>query len=183
MLYACDDTWWAMHYAETATRFRGERWTISARSRDRYDIHWVYGIDKPGLSKVTDHIHTGKNSGHQAVALAAYFGAKKILLLGFDFCRSGGKSHWHGDHPPGLGNGGKFANWVKHMGTVAPDAKKMGIEVINCSRRTAINCFPSMTIGEALNGLNGNYRFEQPGDDHQNAPRVQAADLAGASLG
>jgi hypothetical protein len=125
-------------------------WTVASASRDQYKLHWVYGLDQAGLSKSPNHIHTGFNSGYQAIGLAHLFGVKRILLLGFDFQRSRGRTHWHGDHPRGLGNGGRYPQWVKAMNQLAVDAKAVGLEIINCSRSTALTCFARSTIQEAL---------------------------------
>jgi hypothetical protein len=151
VLYACDATWWIAHFAEVSRVFRGEKWTVSARSRDQFDLHWIYGMDKPGLSKDPTMIYQGRNSGYQAVSLACLFGAARILLLGFDFARSGGKTHWHGDHPKGLGNGASsYGTWVAAMNRLSVDAAAAGIEIINCSRKTALHCFPRRAIEEVL---------------------------------
>lgn len=107
-------------------------------------------MDKPGLSKDPTYIHQGKNSGYQAISLAALFGATTIILLGFDFQRTSGKSHWHGDHPRGLGNGGNFTSWISHMNQLAKDLARANVRVINCSRKTALKCFPQVPIEDAL---------------------------------
>jgi hypothetical protein len=138
------------YFPEVARTFHGEKWTVNARARDRFDLHWIYGADSPGLAKDPTCIHQGKNSGYQAMGLAYLFGAARILLLGFDFSRDGARTHWHGDHPKGLGNGGTYPTWVAAMNSLAVDLKAAGVEVINCSRRTAINCFPRRAIEEVL---------------------------------
>jgi len=150
VLYACDDSWWGTYFPEVARAFHGEKWTINQNARDRFDLYWILGLDNAGLSRDPGIIHQGQNSGYQAVGLAYLFGAARILLLGFDFGRSFGKSHWHGDHPRGLGNGGSFAAWCAAMNLLAKDLAAAGVEVINCSRMTALTCFPRMSIEEAL---------------------------------
>jgi hypothetical protein len=40
--------------------------------------------------------------------------------------------------------------WVKHMRKAQPIMESLGIEVINCTRETAIDCFPQMPITEAI---------------------------------
>jgi hypothetical protein len=149
-LYGCDATWWNRYFPELSTCFHGEMWTVSTAARDRYGLSWIYGQDRNGLSREATSIHTGKNSGYQAISLAYLFGAKRILLLGFDFQRTGGKSHWHGDHPRGLGNGGRFPIWATAMATLARDLEGAGVEVVNCSRQTALRCFRRSTIQEEL---------------------------------
>ena len=127
-----------------------EMWTCTNLARDRFKINYIYGASNSGLSKKPGQIHTGLNSGYQAIGLAHLWGAKRVLLLGYDMMRTGGRTHWHGDHPRKMGNGGRFHEWVREMGTLAADAKKIGMEVVNCSRKTALTCFQRSTIQEAL---------------------------------
>jgi hypothetical protein len=151
VLYACDASWWIHYFAEAAgVMGPAEMWTCAARARDQFHLNYIFGSPMKGLSKRTDQIHTGYNSGYQAIGLAYLWGAKRIRLLGFDMMRSGGKTHWHGDHPKQLGNGGRFHDWCKQMAPLAADAKEAGVEIINCSRKTALTCFPRLSIQEAL---------------------------------
>ena len=149
-MYACDLTWWRVYFPEVSRTFRGEKWTVGAAARDAFDLHWVYGLDRPGLSRDPTFIHTGRNSGFQAIGLAALFGAARIILLGFDMQRTGGKSHWHGDHPRSLGQGDHYSRWAAAMNQLAKDAAAAGIEIINCSRKTALQCFPQRDLEETL---------------------------------
>jgi hypothetical protein len=125
---------------------------VASRSRDQFKLNWVYGATgKAHLAKGHTEINCGLNSGHQAVALAYFFGCTRILLLGYDMQRSNGRVHWHADHPRSkMGNGGRFHQWQKDMATVGKDLKAAGVEVINCSRKTALDCYPRATIQEAL---------------------------------
>lgn len=153
MLYACDERWWCHYFANVAAVFRGELWTIADGARQRFDLHWVMGTDNAGLAPTLDRIHTGKNSGYQAIGLAYLFGAARIVLLGYDFTvGTKGERHWHGDHPKGLGNGGesRYATWARAMDALAKDLKQTDCQVWNASRRTALKCFRRVTLSEAL---------------------------------
>lgn len=152
MLYACDETWWIHHFPLLATHFQGELWTIAEGARERFDLRWIYGADMGGLSRDPSMIHTGKNSGTQAIGLAHCFGAQRIVLVGFDMQRTDNKSHWHGDHPKGLGNGSlnRYGAWMRGLELVAEDCKRLRLEVVNASRRTAMRSFPRVTIEDAL---------------------------------
>jgi hypothetical protein len=151
-LYACDSSWWNNYFAEVCRTFKGPQlWTISTQARDQYKIHWILGnSNRSGLSNSNDWIVAGKNSGYQSIGLAIFFGCKRVILLGYDFQRSGGKAHWHADHPRTMGNGGRFHDWVKDMDPLARATKEAGIDVINCSRTTAIKSFPRATIQDVL---------------------------------
>lgn len=151
MLYACDASWWIEYFREAAgVMGAAEMWTCTNRARDQFRLNYIYGAPLRGLSKRHDQIHTGFNSGYQAIGLAHLWGASRVLLLGYDMMRTGGRSHWHGDHPRNLGNGGRFAAWCKEMDALAADAKAAGMEIINCSRKTALTCFARSSIQEAL---------------------------------
>ena len=141
MLYACDAAWWQLYFPEVAVQFAGELWTVSEAARDRYGLQWVQGVDAGGVSANQHSIHTNKNSGAQAIALASLFGATRIVLLGFDMGRINNKTHWHGDHPKPLGNGNRYAAWIRAIDTMAAPLRDAGISVVNCSRHTALKCF------------------------------------------
>lgn len=147
ILYACDQPWWLHYFPEVARAFKGEEmWTISRPVAQQFRIDYVFGNVGQGLSKSDKQINTGLNSGYQAIGLAHMWGCKRILLLGFDFQRTKGRVHWHPDHPNKLGNGGRFASWVKEMSHLADDAKRAGLDIVNCSRDTALRCFRRSTI-------------------------------------
>lgn len=113
---------------------------------------WISGQDRGGLSHDPSSIHTGGNGGFQALHLAVLFGASRIVLLGYDFQATGNRSHWHGDHPPGLSNSRRrYATWAEPMNALARDlARRGGCEVLNASRATAIDCFQRIEVEEAL---------------------------------
>lgn len=148
-LYACDGEWWDKYIVEVRDRFKGELWTQDEAAAKRYGLHRVSGADKPGLGK-NGLIHFGGNSGHQMINLAYLFGAARIILLGFDMQRTDGKSHHHGDHPGNLNKSLPFHTWMKKFPLIASDLKAEGVEVINCTRKTALNCFEKRSLEEVL---------------------------------
>ncbi len=88
-------------------------------------------------------IHQGNNSGYQAINLAYHFGAKRIILLGYDMTGQG--NHWFGKHEgPGLSRNTNYESYVQHFETIKPES--YGIEIVNCSRITALNCFPKRRL-------------------------------------
>lgn len=125
-------------------------WSVSDGARERYGTYWIRCGSGHGFADEPDTINGGGNSGHQAVHLAATFGATKIVLLGFDMQQTGGKEHWHGKHEGRLPNGKGFPGWIKTMGYLAKDLERMGVDVINCSRVTALRCFRRAPLEEAL---------------------------------
>ena len=134
--------------------FDGQLWT--------QDVQWVnagspidpaqWGIkvliskDEPGLSKAQGIIHRGDNSGYQAINLALLLGAERIILLGFDLMMTGTQRHWFGDHPDPMNVTSNYPGFISHFATIKPE--EYGLEIWNCSRRTALNCFPCFNFDE-----------------------------------
>ena len=86
------------------------------------------------------------------IARLKTFGARKIILLGYDMqCGPNGETHWFGSHPGALEKGaGLYPRFVQNFRTTLRDLERNGITVINCSRRTALDCFPRLPLEEAL---------------------------------
>jgi hypothetical protein len=126
-----DSAWWKVHATEVHEAFPGERWAP---------------VTYPGVRKARFKFF--QNSGAGAIALAAHWGARRIVLLGYDGQKTGGQAHWHGNHPAGLGNAGSVDKWPAQFRELARHLN--GIEIINCSRATALNAFPQGSLDEVL---------------------------------
>lgn len=116
----------------------------------KYGLLHVQGVKEPGLSLVPGQVHTGLNSGYQAMGLAAMWGASRIILLGFDMQRTGGQTHWHGDHIAGLPNLGHLNRWIEEMIVLGADLRRAGVKVFNATRVSALQCFPKVKLSDAL---------------------------------
>lgn len=100
---------------------------------------------KPGLSEVNGIIHQGMNSGYQALNLATtLLQASHVYLLGFDMGRTGGRSHFFGDHPPKIHIGSPYEAFIKAFQTIDP--ARYGVEIINVTRETNLHHFPKMAL-------------------------------------
>jgi hypothetical protein len=145
-LYACDGRWWDVYASDVRAKFAGECWTRDEIAAKRYGLHWIRSSSQPGLSPDNSLIHEGGNSGYQAINLARNFGAKRIVLLGYDM----GGPHWFGDHPRELPVLSNYTIFLANFPQLAADLKREGVEVVNCTRKTALDCFPKATIEDAL---------------------------------
>lgn len=141
ILFGHDSRWWKAHIEEVkASGFAGRLLTASP-------VGGNLGLE------TTHHAHwlrSYPNSGAAAIGIAVAAGAAKVVLLGFDCGFTGGKKHWHADHPAGMTNCQSIGAWPKHFGNVAKDAAKAGVKVLNASRETALRCFPRVELTEAL---------------------------------
>jgi hypothetical protein len=93
----------------------------------------------------------GGNSGFGALNLAVQFGAKRIVLVGFDMRLDKGL-HWHGAHA-GLHNPNdrNVARWRRVIDGAAPTLKALGVEVLNASPISALQAYPKVDFMEAIN--------------------------------
>lgn len=89
----------------------------------------------------------GVCSGSGAINLAWLLGADPIHLLGYDMRDSG---NWHDRHRR-YGQEGRYENrFIPAIGRMADELHKEGARVFNLTPGSALTCFPSMSIEEAL---------------------------------
>lgn len=162
-IYACDAAWWDEYGARVPLTM--SRWTMIPETDrghlyhqqrevvSRFGLRFVRGLSGSGLHP--SGVYYGGNSGHQAVGLAvSVLGARRVILLGFDFKKSPtGKRHHHPDHPGKLNK--KLAEhtmitWRDAMAVLAKDAASRGVEILNATTDTALACFPKIDLTEAL---------------------------------
>lgn len=124
-LYAIDAPWWKHYGQQVSAEFRGEKFSARARGG--------------AVAAPSQHF---ENSGAAALALSAHLGARRVLMVGYDCQFTGGKSHSHGDHPPTLGNARSLPKWPEKFAQCAAHLARLGVQVINCTRETALTCFP-----------------------------------------
>jgi hypothetical protein len=144
ILYACDLKWWVWH--KGAPDFEGLKYTMDKKAAEKYSLNYIEGGPGNALSDMPDKIHTGSNSGAQAINMAFLLGAKRIVLTGYDMkIAKSGASHWFGDHPDQT-----RSPYVKFIQSFEQIAKQNLVEIVNCTRDTALTCFPQMNIRDAL---------------------------------
>lgn len=128
-----DLTWWQRYLPDAKARFRGELFSTAPVA---------------GVNHLSPPFKGYGNSGAACIALAAYCGAAKVILLGFDCQKTGGKAHWHGDHPKELANAKQIEKWPERFAQLA--ANLTGVEVVNASRETALTMFARVPLADAL---------------------------------
>lgn len=148
VLFAPDARWWSVYGDEARAKFAGERWTSDPTVPD---ANLIGCVDEPGLSKHPERVHFGGNVGYMALGLAFLFGAYRMILLGYDMQRTGGRNHHHGDHDGGLPNlTNDFESWRVRMRRLAIDLREAGVDVVNATRETALTCFERAPLERAL---------------------------------
>lgn len=156
-LYAADYHWWKHHIGDVIRDYDGRCWSCEAPGAgiwvENDAAAWNVTLlecdnSAKGLSRDAGKVHSGGNSGYQAINLALHLGATRIILLGFDMHNFGGKSHWFGEHPEEFPPGNKPERFIAAYRTINP--ADYGIEIINCSRQTALDAFPRCRIEDVL---------------------------------
>jgi hypothetical protein len=138
-LFAMDAAWWKIYYKEVSAVFRGAMYSVNNFTVNHY----------PRVVQVAKPFTSFGNSGAGAVHMAVKGGAKRIILLGYDCQHTGGERHWHGNHPKGLGNADVINRWPQQFARLR-DSIPAGVEVINCTRTTALESFPRRELWDAL---------------------------------
>lgn len=150
ILYAADAPWWRHH--GYVPEFAGEKWTQDRGAHgwpveaDQHDIHVIRSASMPGISLDQSLIHTGSNSGFQALNIAILGGARRIALIGYDM----GGPHWFGDHPGGLNRHSPYGVFRKAFEDAAEQIAGLGVEIFNCSESSSLNCWPRAELRELL---------------------------------
>lgn len=163
ILYCADNKYWMHPNNKDALEFGGLKVTIEDPRGERLPNDDILVLRNDGVQGFTDDrsaIRHGNNSGYQSIHLAAHLGASKIILCGFDMRAVNDRQHWHGRHPDGLRDHGSsiYIGWLRSFDTLAPELKKRGIEVYNCTPQSALTCFEMMDLAEAISrwdGVNG----------------------------
>lgn len=93
-------------------------------------------------------VRHGKNSGYQAVNVAAHLGASRVVLLGYDMQRdAAGSLHFY--RCPGVAGDDELALWRSYFDALA---RRMppGLRIVNATRSTALRSFPRISLEDVL---------------------------------
>lgn len=158
--YFADFRWWDWHRdRDEFKRFAGQKASIepSISSITDPDVLFLrngtHRNMKSALSEAPDMLISGGNSAFQAFNLCTLAAPATVLLLGVDL-RFGekGEHHWFGRHPDNSNPQGIFESAKRAFAAAAPVAKRLGVRVVNCSARSALECFERASVEEALQG-------------------------------
>ena len=160
-LYSCDYRWAKHHCSTVMQDFEGTWWTQDIQWTEdpaQWGIIQLASIDQPGLSRTDGVIHRGHNSGYQAINLAYELLRKhdpenvgRIILLGYDMQMAGNQRHWFGNHPKPFDAASNYNNFITAFGTITPEL--YNLEIINCTRTTALKHFTCMDLDECADLL------------------------------
>jgi hypothetical protein len=152
VIYFADAKWWEWHKHRPAYRYHpAERCTIYSTGNMVSDsnVHMLRNAGQSGISTNAGELCTGQNSGYQAVNLAVLAGASRIVLVGYDAQPAAdGRKHFFGDHPDKTA--APYPQMLVHFRAAAPLIKALGVEVLNASPDSAIDCFRRVPLADAI---------------------------------
>ena len=143
IVVAFDYKWWEMYHTEVDVATKAEFWTGSVRAEKQFGLHRFKILPGIGWSTRRGFVHNVGLSGGILLQRVGWEHPDLIVLLGYDMQGS----HWFGDHPPQLGNQTELADAIPDFNRLAQQAP---CKVVNCSRQTALDCFPRRKITEVL---------------------------------
>lgn len=153
VLYACDGQWWRVH--DGVKKFHGLKLCPDKEACNLYQLRKTeithIHSDKIAM-EVPGHVGAGGNSGFQCLNLAAQFGGKRILLVGYDMRVDLGE-HWHPRYQMPLSNphpNDNLPRWRRAIDGAHGPLEDLGIQVINCSAVSLLKKYQKMTLAEAL---------------------------------
>lgn len=151
VLYGCgaDASRWWQHHGDSLADYAGLRFTLDPAAAKWATV--LQNAGESGLERNPTALRTGKNSSYQAINLAVHLGAVRILLLGLDMSQSPhGQKYFFGDRPHPMQRPSPFDACLALFQTIVAPLAALGVTVINCSRQTALTCFPRMSLQAAL---------------------------------
>lgn len=145
LLWACDGKWWEAHAG--VPTFGGLKFSLEASAGHWPGVQVLSNTGDRGVELEPTGVRTGKNSGYQAINVAIHLGAKRIGLLGYDMQTLNGQpTHFFGEHPRSLRRSSPYAMFRTYFDSLVEPLKALGVEVVNCTRSSALDCFPRLPL-------------------------------------
>lgn len=127
-------------------------WLVNFASPPRPGMSFIKRVQGEAFTAWPHLVSAGGTSGFGALHYAFLRGAKRIVLLGFDYAPSNG--HWHHNeqhyHFAQRQIEADWARWAKAFDGAAGVLKAHGVEVLNASPRSAITAFEKISLQEVL---------------------------------
>lgn len=119
-------------------------------------VYQFSGLD--GFDSRPGYLRHGNNGAYAALHLAAHLGARRIILLGVDM-RHGraGETHFHDGYEPMSKTMRETHEqntltrlMLPYFRTLVKPLAELGIEVLNASPESRLDCWPRVSIDEGL---------------------------------
>lgn len=147
--YFCDQQWWESNLY-TMHGFPVLRVTME---NDIPGVLRLRNTGPTGLETDPTGLRHGSNSGYQAINLAYHFGAKRIVLFGFDMRVVHDRTHWrerNGEMATARFQRTLTNTMLPKFQTLVEPLREAGVEVLNATPGSALTCWPSVSIDDIL---------------------------------
>jgi hypothetical protein len=143
-LYATDQKWWMHH--KGVPEFQGVK--IGYQGPGPAGIIWLSGSGREGYDERLGFIRHQWNSGGSSIHLAAQLGARRIVLIGFDFRVIDGRRHFFGEHPREIESisQSRYDSWAELMSELARELERRKVEVLNATPGSALKTWPFVDL-------------------------------------
>jgi hypothetical protein len=110
-------------------------------------------VNRLNLTAVTEYAgaspdYVQASSGHTAACLAAMMGATRLVLIGFEGGYVNGRSHGHTDYVQHDEHAFR-ERFLPGWSGLAPAFRRLGVDVLNATPRSAVTDFPTVDFAEA----------------------------------
>lgn len=150
-LVASDGRWWQFY--KGVPEFAGRKYCLEG-SAHHLGVSVLLMTGQTGIETKPTAVRSGMNSGAAAINVAVHFGARRIVLLGYDMApQDDGKRrrmHFFGDHPAALQRTPPFEVFLRAFDAMRAPLKALGVEVLNASRQTKLKAFPRVALEDAF---------------------------------
>ena len=161
VLHGCNYQFWDHYWPQIADK-QCDKWTTRPELKGKYPgLEYIEERWEDGLSREQHWISAHHGTGPQLVNIAYLYGCTRLLLIGWDMRFLGKKSRtqyerrrYLGEDPltrnhwPMTGPNGEMEGLIREMETIKP--ADYGIEIINCTPGSAMQCFPFGDIYEEV---------------------------------
>lgn len=155
ILPSVDVTWftdcrWYQWNAEALKAYHGLIIGSPRCTCDHARVLQLRRLDASGIATDPELVKWNKNSGASAINLAFHFGAKRVVLIGFDMRVRDEQHNWHNNHPHTPRKGIYDELFLPQFTKIARDAKQLGLEIVNATPNSALTVFPMVDLQEVL---------------------------------
>lgn len=156
VIFYADTRWWGWNGKEIALDFPGRVISTCSASQAFLDprvcrMGRCYRFTEEGGAALSHDptLLAGPDSGYMAMNLAYLFGAKRVVLLGFDMGFVNGEAHWHKDHEVPTPESNYTDLFAPRYPALVKALKEVGVEVIRCTP-SRLDYIPEVPLQAAL---------------------------------
>lgn len=128
--------------------FKGQIYTIASKISEP-NINIIQNTGKTGFDTISGRVKHGGNSGYAAINLAYHFGAKRIILMGYDMGFTNKQSHFH-DGYISKQSETIYKRFIEPFKQLYDITKQLNIKIYNTNLKSNLPYFEKVKIESFL---------------------------------